>query len=368
MDEAPVGAGATMTGSPMWSAGAVAAGQQPSATGGMQQVFLPGGTAVEELQVPPPQSAGVSGAPPPRAKTLAEQQAEADARQARNSALLQESASAASEAAKITSLKAAAQGQYKDVFLPSRPSNQRTDTAANRAAFVASLVAKLQQDQLNLTNFFDSEWTSLYGASSIGTPAYRTELQNRQMILQDDQKLINALDDAWQNSNAVDCYPLPWTTIASETACSKTCGPGKKTQTRAYQEPQNGGQACPESRETRVVDCYLRNCVRTVEPSNPVCVPGANYRASDKKCVLVSQIPAAQGCPSGYTYNSSSGKCTKTGYTSLDPTPPSGFTWNSTLKQFEKTSDPTWTCARPGFTLDRGILGFTYPPECVGNV
>lgn len=379
--EAPVGAGSGMAGAPMWSAGAVSGQQQPSATGGMQQVFLPGGAAIDQLVTPGPSSSSGAAATP-RAKTAAEIQAEQDRAyqaQLEKDALLQESADAASERAKIAALKAAAVQKYKDVWLPARSGGgqAKQDTTANRAAYVASLVADLNQVKLNFQYYFESDWIARNGAyrnNAALTNAYNLARVQEIEIQQDSQKTIDSLDEAWQASTAVDCYPVPWETrVGSETACSQPCGPGKKTQTRAYQEPANGGAACPPpaSRETRVQDCNNRACVRTVEASTAVCAPGYTYRASDRKCVNVSQIPASQGCPSGFAYQSSgtyAGKCTKASTTPVTPTPPTGYAWNATLKQFEIVADPTWSCSRAGFTLDRGILGLTYPPECVGNI
>jgi hypothetical protein len=237
---------------------------------------------------------------------------------------------------------------------------------------VSSLVAKLQQDKLNFDNYFESEWkedNGEYIGDAAQTAAFRSDRLAKQKSLQDSQKVIDSLDETWQNSNAVDCIALPWEAgVASETACSKPCGPGLKVQTRKYTEPVNGGQACPVSRETRTVSCNIKTCTRTVQAAQSTCAPGWTYRASDKKCTLVSQVPLSQGCQTGYTYNPTSVKCTKSGVTSIDPQPPSDYKLNTTLKQFEKTTDPTWSCATPGFDLNTGLFGTIYPPECVGFV
>lgn len=371
--EPPVGAGSGMAGAPMWSAGAVS-GQTDR--GAIQQVFLPGGGAIEQLITPPPTSSAAAAAAP-RAKTAAEIEAEQDRAyqaQVEKDALLKESADAASRRAKIAALKAAAEQRYKEEWLPSRSGNQRTDTVANRAAFVAVLVSELNTAKTNFQYYFESDWIARngeYRGDAAQTTAYNEEHMRTKQVHEDLQAQIDALDAAWQNSTTVDCYPIPWTTrIGSETACSKTCGPGKKTQTRAYHEPENGGQACPPpaDRETQVVDCNVRDCTRTVEAATAVCAPGYTYRSSDRKCVKVSQTPVSQGCTSGFTYNSTSKYCTKTGVTSVRPTPPTGYTFNTTLGQFEMTVDPTWSCSRAGFNVDRGLLGLTYPPECVGYI
>jgi len=370
---APVGASAA--GSPMWSAGAVA-GQgmmQPQAQPQVQQVFLPGGTALEQLQVPAP-SASMAATTPPSGPTAADQaaaMAKAEARFAENQALQGESSSAKSERDRITALKAAAAGKYKDMWLPSQ--SNKTDTAANRTAFVGSLVAKLAQDKLNFNNYFESEWKQTngpYTGDAAKTAAFRGAQMTGQKVLQDSQSTIDALDATWQNSNSVDCYPMPWPTFASETTCSKPCGPGKKTQTRKYQEPQNGGQACPPpaARETRDVDCNLRSCTYTTSPSSATCAPNWTFRPEDNKCTNVSPVNPSEGCAPGWTYNATTGYCTKTGYTSTRPTPPPGYVFNTTSMKFEQTADPTFGCTTAGFNLYTGILGFTYPPICTGYV
>ena len=292
--------------------------------------------------------------------------AKAEARFAENQALQNESSSAKAERDRIAALKAAAAGQYKDAWLPSQ--SNKTDTAANRTAFVASLVAALNTRKLNFNNYFDSDWKAANGTTN--TAALAAARQAEQMSMQNDQAVINALDSTWQNSNAVDCYPLPWTTFATETQCSKPCGPGKKTQTRKYQEPQNGGQACPppSARETRDVDCNNRACTYTTSPSSATCAPGWTFRASDNKCTNVSQVNVAEGCAPGWTYNATTGYCTKTGYTSTRPTPPAGYVFNTKTLKFEQTADPTFGCTTPGFNLYTGVLGFTYPPICTGYV
>lgn len=372
-EQGPV-VGASAAGSPMWSAGAVS-GQgmtQAQAQPQVRQVFLPGGTALEQLQVPV--AAMTAAAPSPRGQTPEEQAAalaRAEARFAENQALQGESSSAKAERDRIAALKAAAAGQYKDTWLPAQ--TDKKDTAANRTAFVGSLVAKLGQDKLNFNNYFESDWKATngpYAGDANKTAAFRAAQMAAQKILQDSQATIDALDSTWQNSNAIDCYPMPWTTFASETGCSKSCGPGKKTQTRKYQEPQNGGQACPppSARETRDVDCNNRTCQRTVSPSSATCAPGWTFRASDNKCTNVSQAPPAEGCAPGWTYNATTGYCTKTGYTSTRPTPPSGYVFNTTTMKFEQTAAPTFTCPTAGFNLYTGVLGFTFPPECVGFV
>ena len=372
-EQAPMGASAA--GSPMWSAGALA-GQtmgQAQAQPQVQQVFLPGGpSAVEQLQVP---AATVStAAPAPRGQTPEEAAAalaRADARFAENQALLGESSSAKAERDRIAALKAAAAGQYKDTWLPSQ--KNKTDTAANRTAFVGSLVAKLAQDKLNFNNYFESEWKQTngpYAGDATKTAAFRSAQMAAQKVLQDSQSTIDALDSNWQNSNAVDCYPMPWTTFATETTCSKACGPGKKTQTRKYQEPTNGGQACPppSARETRDVDCNLRTCTYTTSPSSATCAPGWTFRSTDNKCTNVSQVNVAEGCAPGWTYDTATGYCKKTGYTSTRPTPPAGYVFNTTTLKFEQTADPTFGCTTAGFNLYTGVLGFTYPPICTGYV
>jgi hypothetical protein len=364
--QAPV-VGASAAGSPMWSAGAVAGQATAQAQPQVQQVFLPGGTALEQLQVPG-QMAAAPPAPPPgqSPEDQAAAMAKAEARFAENQALQNESSSAKAERDRIAALKAAAAGQYKDAWLPSQ--SNKTDTAANRTAFVASLVAALNTRKLNFNNYFDSDWKAANGTTN--TAALAAARQAEQMSMQNDQAVINALDSTWQNSNAVDCYPLPWTTFATETQCSKPCGPGKKTQTRKYQEPQNGGQACPppSARETRDVDCNNRACTYTTSPSSATCAPGWTFRASDNKCTNVSQVNVAEGCAPGWTYNATTGYCTKTGYTSTRPTPPTGYVFNTTTLKFEQTADPTFGCTTPGFNLYTGVLGFTYPPICTGYV
>jgi hypothetical protein len=234
-------------------------------------------------------------------------------------------------------------------------------------------VAELQLNRLNHDNYFESNWKQTYGSyagDAAKTAAFNAANTADLQILQDAQDTIDALDDTWQNSNAVDCYPLPWPEFERETACSKTCGPGKKTQYRKYVEPQNGGQACPPpaSRDTRVVDCNAKPCVRTVQPSTPVCAPGYTFRSTDNKCTLVSQVSPSEGCTTGYTFNSSTGYCTKTGYVSQRPSAPTGYTFNTMTNKFEKTADPTFTCTTAGFNLYTGVLGFTYPPQCEGYV
>ena len=368
--QAPMGASAA--GSPMWSAGAVAGQATAQAQPQVQQVFLPGGTALEQLQVPTPVMAGPPAPPPGQSPVdQAAAMAAAEARFAQNQALQGESAAAKAERDRIAALKAAAAGQYKDTWLPAQ--SNKTDTAANRTAFVGSLVAKLAQDKLNFNNYFESDWKTTngpYAGDSNKTAAFRSAQMAAQKVLQDSQSTIDALDATWQNSNAVDCYPLPWTTFASETECSKPCGPGKKTQTRKYQEPQNGGQACPppSARETRDVDCNNRTCTYSTTPSSATCAPGWTFRASDNKCTNVSQVNVAEGCAPGWTYNATTGYCTKTGYTNTRPTPPTGYVFNTTTLKFEQTADPTFGCATPGFNLYTGVLGFTYPPICTGYV
>lgn len=369
--QAPVGAGSGMAGSPMWSAGAMAGGGQPA----QMQVFLPGGaTAAELIQAPAPTS---SSAAPPRALTQAEIEAanakaqEAAINQAAEYAALRaDSAKADSSKAKIAALKADAVRVYKDEWLPKRPSASRTDTAANRSSYVASLQAKLQLDTLNFNNYFDSNYKSLYGASSIGSASYQQKKQAEQQILFDAQDTINALDSNWQSSNAVDCYPVPWPAFASQTQCSKSCGQGRLVQTRKYVEATNGGQACPppSARETREIDCpNLPACTYTTQPAQPVCASGSTYNTISKKCVETSQLSPANGCTTGFTYNTSTGYCTKTGTTPVLPTPPPGFTFNTTTKKFEKTSDATFTCATAGYTVSRGWLG-TADPFCEAYV
>lgn len=379
--QAPVGAGSGMAGSPMWSAGAMAS-QTGGGGVGQMQVFLPGGpSAAEQLQGAAPTS---SGAAAPRARTAAEIEAEQAEKNAKafaaadeNNALLQESAEAENERNKFAILKAEAVRVYKDEWLPKRPSGSRNDTAANRASYVASLVAKLQQDKMNFDNYFESEWkedNGEYVGDAAQTAAFMTDRLAKQKSLQDSQKIIDSLDETWQNSNAVDCYRVPWPAFATETACSRSCGPGKKRQFAKYVEPQNGGAACPppSAREFQDVNCTggnpPRECARTVSPASSTCAPGYVYRTTDKKCVLTSQVPAAQGCTSDYAYSSTSGYCTRTGYTSTRPTPPTGYVFNTTTKAFEKTSDPTWSCTATGFNLDTGLFGTIYPPECVGYV
>ena len=364
-EQAPVGSGSGMAGAPMWSAGAMA-GQAGGGQPAQMQVFLPGGTtAAEQLQAPAPTS---SGAAAPRARTQAEIDADkakateaAINQAAENSALQAESATAKAKADKIAALKADAERVYRETWLPARPSSSRTDTAANRASYVTSLPAKLQLDTLHFNNFFDSNYKSLYGASSIGTAAYQTKKAAEQQILFDAQDTITALDSNWQSSNAVDCYPLPWPTFESETQCSKSCGPGMKTQTRKYVEAQNGGQACPTVRETRDEPCNLRACTYTTQPAQPVCASGSTFNTTAKKCVETSQLNPANGCDTGFTYNTSTGYCTKSGFTSARPTPPPGFTFNTTTKKFEKTSDATFTCATAGYNVSRGWTGLQDP-------
>jgi hypothetical protein len=370
-EQAPMGVSAA--GSPMWSAGAVA-GQtagQAQAQPQVQQVFLPGGTALEQLQVPAP---AASMAAPPRGPTPEDQaaaMAKAEARFTENQALQGESASAKAERDRIAALKAAAAGQYKDTWLPSQ--SDTNDTAANRTTFVGSLVAKLSQDKLNFNNYFESEWKQTngpYAGDAAKTAAFRSAQMTAQKILQDSQSTIDALDSTWQNSNAVDCYPMPWTTFATETTCSKPCGPGKKTQTRKYQEPLNGGQACPppSARETRDVDCNLRACTYSTSPSSATCAPNWTFRPADNRCTNVSPVNPAEGCAPSWTYDAATGYCKKTGYTSTRPTPPPGYVFNATTMKFEQTADPTFGCTTAGFNLYTGILGFTYPPICTGYV
>ena len=348
-----------MASSPMRSAG----GQQAQ-----MQVFLPGGqTAVERLQAPPPAS---SVAAAPRARSQAEIAAANAAatevainKAAEYAALRGESAAAASVKEKIAALKTDAESVYKEEWLPARPADSRTDTASNRASYVASLQAKLQLDTLNFNNYFDSNYKTLYGATSIGTPAYQQKRIAEQRVLYDAQDTITALDSAWQSSSTSDCYPLPWPQFASETQCSKSCGPGRKVQTRKYVEPQNGGQACPPpaSRNTREVDCNNRACAYTEAPAQAVCVSGSTYNTTEKKCVETSAQNPANGCTSGWTYNATTGYCTKTGFTPLRPTPPPGFTFNATTMKFVKTSDPTFTCSVAGYNVSRGWLGLQDP-------
>ena len=364
-EQAPVGAGSGMAGSPMWSAGGMtgqAGGGQPA----QMQVFLPGGTtAAEQLQGPAPTS---SGAAAPRARTQAEIDAEnakktedAINQAAEYAALRAESAAADAAKAKIAALKADAERVYRETWLPARPANSRTDTAANRTSYVASLQAQLQLDTLNFKNYFDSEWKATAGASTIGTPAYEQEKLARQGILNDAQDVITALDSTWQNSNATDCYPVPWPAFASETACSKSCGPGMKTQTRKYVEPTNGGQACPTVRETRDEPCNLRACTYSNPPAQPVCAYPSVFNTTAKKCVETSQLNPADGCDTGFTYNATTGYCTKSGFTSARPTPPPGFTFNTTTKKFEKTSDATFTCPSGYTGPTRGWTGLQDP-------
>lgn len=364
--QVPMGmAGSPMAGSPMWSAGAMAGGQQQA----QMQVFLPGGpAAVEQLQTPE-QPASVSAAP--RARTQAsidasnaQAQEAAINKAAEYAALRGESTAADSSKAKIAALKADAVRVYKDEWLPARPSASRTDTAANRSSYVASLQAKLQLDTLNFNNYFDSNYKSLYGASSVGTAAYQTKKAAEQQVLFDAQDAITALDSAWQSSNAVDCYPVPWPAFASQTQCSKSCGQGRLVQTRKYVDPTNGGQACPPpaSRETREIECpNLPACAYTTQPAQPVCAYGSTFNTTAKKCVETSQLSPANGCTTGFIYNPATGYCTKTGFTSSRPTPPPGFTFNTTTMKFEKTSDATFTCATAGYTVSRGWTGLQDP-------
>jgi hypothetical protein len=363
--QAPVGAGSGMAGSPMWSAGAMA-GQASSGQAAQMQVFLPGApSAAEQLQAPAPAS---SGAAAPRART----QAEIDDDKAKateyainqsnkNAALQAEAADAKAKADNIAALKADAERVYRETWLPARPSGSRTDTTANRTSYVASLQAKLQLDTLNFNNYFDSEYKSLYGATSIGTEAYKIKKDAAKQVLFDAQDTITALDTNWQSSNAVDCYPVPWPAFASETQCSKSCGDGMKTQTRKYVEAQNGGQACPTVRETRDVPCNLRACTYSTQPAQAVCASGSTYNTTSKKCVETSQLNPANGCTTGFTYNTSTGYCNKTGTTPVLPTPPPGFTFNTTTKKFEKTSDATFTCATAGYNISRGWTGLQDP-------
>jgi hypothetical protein len=365
-EEAPMDAGSGMAGSPMWAAGGMA-GQEGGGQPAQMQVFLPGATtAAEQLEAPAPTS---SGAAAPRALTQAEidaatakDQEDAINRDKQNKALQAESAKAESDRAKIAALKAEAVRVYKDEWLPRRPSASRTDTAANRSSYVASLQAKLQLDTLNFNNYFDSNYKTEFGVSSIGTQAYQDRKLADQQILFDAQDTITALDSTWQSSNAVDCYPLPWPQFATETQCSKSCGPGRKVQTRKYVEATNGGQACPTpaARETREIDCNLRACKYTKQDATPVCVTGSTYRTSDMKCVETSQMSPSDGCDAGFQY-SPSGYCSRVGYTSVRPTPPPGLTFNATTQKFEKISDPTWTCATAGYNISRGWTGLQNP-------
>jgi hypothetical protein len=364
--QVPMGmAGSPMAGSPMWSAGSDGGGQQQA----QMQVFLPGGpAAVEQLQTPE-QPASVSAAP--RARTQAsidasnaQAQEAAINKAAEYAALRGESTAADSSKAKIAALKADAVRVYKDEWLPARPSASRTDTAANRSSYVASLQAKLQLDTLNFNNYFDSNYKSLYGASSVGTAAYQTKKAAEQQVLFDAQDAITALDSAWQSSNAVDCYPVPWPAFASQTQCSKSCGQGRLVQTRKYVDPTNGGQACPPpaSRETREIECpNLPACAYTTQPAQPVCAYGSTFNTTVKKCVETSQLSPADGCTTGFIYNPATGYCTKSGFTSSRPTPPPGFTFNTTTMKFEKTSDATFTCATAGYTVSRGWTGLQDP-------
>ena len=371
-EDTSMGAGSGMAGSPMWSGGAMAGGGQP----GQMQVFLPGAPTAAEKVKKPKKRSGAPSAAAPQAKTQAEIEAanakateDAINQAAEYAALRGESAAADSAKAKIAALKAEAVRVYKDEWLPKRPSTSRTDTASNRASYVASLQAKLQLDTLNFNNYFDSNYKTLYGATSIGTQAYQDKKLAEQQILFDAQDTITALDSNWQSSNAVDCYPLPWPQFATETQCSKTCGPGRKVQTRKYVEATNGGQACPPpaARETRETDCNLKACTYTTVAAQAVCAPDSTYRTTDKKCVNTSQLSPANGCDTGFTYNTSTGYCTKTGFTSARPTPPPGFTFNATTKKFEQTSDATWTCATAGHNVSRGWLG-TSDPFCEAYV
>ena len=318
--QAPVGAGAGMAGSPMWSAGAMA-GQAGGGQPAQMQVFLPGGTtAAEQLQAPAPTS---SGAAAPRARTQAEIDADnakktedAINKAAENSALQAEAANAQAGRDKIAALKADAERVYKEEWLPKRPANSRTDTAANRTSYVSSLQAKLQLDTLNFNNYFDSNYKLQYGASSVGSAAYQQKKMAEQQILFDAQDTINALDSNWQSSNATNCYPVPWPAFASQTACSKTCGEGRLVQTRKYVEPTNGGQACPppSARETREIACpNLPACTYTTQPAQPVCAYPSTFNTTSKKCVETSQLNPATGCQSGFTYNTSTGYCNKSG-------------------------------------------------------
>ena len=370
-EQAPVGAGSGMAGSPMWSAGAMAGQSTGPGQPAQMQVFLPGTpTAAEQLIAPAPTS---SAAAAPRALTQAEiDAANANAQDAainkatEYAALRAESATADAARAKIAALKAEAERVYRETWLPARPSAQRTDTAANRASYVASLQAQLQLDTLNHNNYFESNWKQSKGAyagDQAKTAAYNAANLADLQVLKDAQDTINALDSTWQSSNATNCYPLPWPQFESETQCSKSCGPGRKVQTRKYVEPTNGGQACPPpaARETREVDCNLRACAYTTTPAQPVCAYPATYNTTSKKCVETSQMSPANGCDSGFTYNATTGYCTKSGFTSARPTPPPGFTFNPTTLKFEKTSDATFTCATAGYTVSRGWTGLQDP-------
>ena len=353
-----------MAGSPMWSTGAPSSQMMGGGQPGQMQVFLPDGpTASEQLRVPGPTS---SVAAAPRARSQADEDASRERainEAAKNAALRQESADVDAWYDRNSTLKSDAERDYTERWLPARPSGSQTDTASNRASYVGSLQAKLNQDTLNFNNYFDSDYTTMYGATSIGTPAYWDQKNTAQNILYDADDTISILDSEWQSSSAVNCYPLAWPQFESETVCSKSCGPGRKVQTRRYVEPQNGGRECPPpaSRQTREIDCQVRACVLTDEAATPVCVTGATWRVSDKKCVNTSQENPAGGCGAGYTYNATSGYCDKNGYTSIRPSPPNGFIFNATTKNFEQTSDPTWTCATAGFQVSRGFLGLSDP-------
>lgn len=243
----------------------------------------------------------------------------------------------AQQQASIDASTAAAQGQaiqqlvegfktnYMNTWLPSRPSASRTDTTANRIAFIQDKTSSIQT-QINSTPV--SDFTA------------RTALFNQKAAMD----VLTTTN--WSSNAPVDCVIGDW---GAWDECTAPCGStGIHNRTRIYTQPTNGGKACPSKIDKQCGPCTgQRACVPGTKPATPGCPAGQMYNTTTKKCIL-GRDPT---CASGFTFNATSNKCKKAGSSDRNPACDSGFTYNSTSKKCEASYAPMYSCADAGWKL-----------------
>ena len=301
-------------------------GPSPQSAGGFSGGFGGGGAPPSPGfggGAPPPSSGSGSAPGPAAAPGPTVSSAIADW-QARQQASIDAAATAAQQQA-IQQLVEGFKTTYKNTWLPSRPSASRTDTVANRLAFIQETTANIQS-QINST--------------PVSSVAARTTLFNQKGAIE----VLGSTN--WSAGAPVDCIVGDW---GAWGACTAPCGStGIKKRTRLYTQPTNGGQACPTTPEQQCQACTgLRACVPGTKAATPSCPSGQTYNTTTAKCVL-GRDPT---CTGGRTFDSTSNKCKKSGSSDQNPTCDSGFTYNSTSKKCEATYTPTYTCTDAGWKL-----------------
>ena len=211
---------------------------------------------------------------------------------------------------------------YKNTWLPAQARTNRTDTVANRLAFIQEKTSSIQT-QLN------------------STPA--SDVTNRTNLFNKKAAMTVLGTTNWSSLAPVDCVVGDW---GAWEPCNAPCGTtGIQFRTRQYTQAQNGGQACPTTPEKQCQSCTgLRACVPGTRPANPRCPDGQVYDSVRVKCVL-SRAPQ---CSGGFTFDPTSNKCKKTGSNDRNPTCDSGFTLNSTTHSCEVLRTPDYMCQDPG--------------------